>query len=358
MKINFILPPNGNHPVGGFKIVFQYANQLARLGHDVHLSFLNDLYPEKKTKLRVFLSFVKKKLFRIGRESEITWFNLDKRISLHFNVMFERELPKADIIIATAAQTAVWIKGISDTYGDKFYFIQGYETWAYPEARLVETFKNSIAKIVVAKWLYDIVIKYSKKVYVIPNFLDDSVYYKHQDLNNRGNTISMLFHEEPQKNTEFGLAVLAIVKKKIPDLEVKLFGVFDEPKDLPDYVAYYKSPSQVKLRDEIYGTSKVYLLPSLSEGWGLTGMEAMKSGAVLISSRINGILEYACSEKNAVLINPNDLVAFVNETVSILQNEDLRLRLATTAINDISRYSVSNSTDTLLKVLSKNGKRY
>ena len=35
MKISFLLPFSGHKPVGGFKVAYEYANGLARRGHEV-----------------------------------------------------------------------------------------------------------------------------------------------------------------------------------------------------------------------------------------------------------------------------------------------------------------------------------
>lgn len=350
MRINFVLPPNGDHPIGGFKIVFQYANQLVKNGNDVSISFLNSLYPERRSNFREYISKYKNQLFG-NNDNKITWFKLDDRIHLYFNVILKKEIPKADVVVATAVQTANYVDKLDVMFGRKFYFIQNYETWAYPKEFVNNTFALSMTKIVISKWLNDLVSKYSKnKVYVVPNFINEDIFYLSQKIDDRKNIISMMYHTLPEKNVSFGFEVLKQVKYRIPDLEVRLFGVFDKPNHLPDYVKYYKSPSQKTLRDRIYGESKVYLLPSLLEGWGLTGTEAMASGAILVASDIGGVEDYTINGRNSFLVQSNNLDYFVDIIVKLIESEGLRRKLANNAIKDIKKFNIDESTKLLLKI--------
>lgn len=40
MRYNFVLPNNDNVPIGGYKIIYEYANLLAEEGHDVTITFM------------------------------------------------------------------------------------------------------------------------------------------------------------------------------------------------------------------------------------------------------------------------------------------------------------------------------
>ena len=42
MKITFCLPSFAEHPIGGFKMVFEYANRLSKNGHKVNIVFLTE----------------------------------------------------------------------------------------------------------------------------------------------------------------------------------------------------------------------------------------------------------------------------------------------------------------------------
>ena len=50
MRISFVLPCSGRYPIGGFRIVYEYANRLADRGHQVsivHFAAFPELMPTK-----------------------------------------------------------------------------------------------------------------------------------------------------------------------------------------------------------------------------------------------------------------------------------------------------------------------
>lgn len=356
MKISFILPENDDKPIGGFKIVYQYANEMTKRGHEVYISFLNTLYPEKKSRVRQWLGLKKRSLkYRLQQKedpsSKITWFDIDERIKIKFHVIDGRQLPNADVIIATAAQTSFFVDKLSSRKGRKFYFIQNYETWAYSEDILQKSFKLPLRKIVIAKWLLKKIEKVtSDTIQIVPNFID-GIYMKETD-NNRKNVISILNHDLPEKNTLFGIEVIKKVKERVPDLTVKMFGVAKRPPEgIPDYIEYYSRPSKQDLFKEIYAKSKVYILPSLLEGWGLTGTEAMASGAALVASDIPGVKEYAVNNRNSLLAKPNDLSEFTEKVLDLMLNENKRKAIVEIAKSDVKKYSLTESTTLFLSYL-------
>ena len=113
---------------GGIKIIFEYANHLKGLGHEVNIIYplIPMLTHEKRnnTNINRFLGI----LSNLKKGNKVEWFNLDvglKRV-ISFN---ERFIPPADIIIATWWETAFYVNEYLENKGKKFYLIQGYEIW-------------------------------------------------------------------------------------------------------------------------------------------------------------------------------------------------------------------------------------
>lgn len=46
-KVCFALPGIGRHPVGGYKMTYEYANRLVTEGCDVSILFMNELLYKK-----------------------------------------------------------------------------------------------------------------------------------------------------------------------------------------------------------------------------------------------------------------------------------------------------------------------
>lgn len=355
MKVAFVLPPFSRFPIGGYQMVYRYANALVEKGWQVDLYYLAERF---MTSSRIFGDFkmvTKKVIEKINsNRNKLTWFSLNPKVSVYYH-QIGRITSQYDALIATAVQTARFVLDQGHSQGEKYYFIQAFEDWTSGgTAQVLESYHLPLHKIVVAKWLEKVVFK-ETGVHsdIIPNFVDTSQFYPSQAVEGRENSVALLYHVLPEKNSEFGIRVLKNVQKKIPDLKVRMFGVPDKPENLPEYFQYFQAASVSQLRDEIYGQSKIYLLPPEKEGWGLTGMEAMACGAALVASNVGGIKEYTINKKDAVLLTPNDEEAFVNTIIKLLTNDDMCVNIASEGLRDIETFSLESSTNAWISLLEK-----
>lgn len=65
-----------------------------------------------------------------------------------------------------------------------------------------------------------------------------------------------------------------------------------------------KSPVEVK---KYYQNCDVFILPSLSEGFGLANLEAMACGRAVISTRVGGIIDVVVHGQTGILVEPADV---------------------------------------------------
>lgn len=355
MKITYVLPPNLNIPVGGYKIVYQYANELVKKGHQVNIVFLKNAIPNLKwysnqsIRNRINIFFGRS----VKNVKNVSWFPIDPRIRLYFDVDKEKDFPIADAIIATAAPTT-YINNLDPQVGRKFYFIQGYEEWWYKEGEpgLLETFRlPNMTNIVISHELEDKVRAVTdKKVEYLPNFYDPKEFFLENDIELRNNVVALLNHSQETKRTKLGIEILKEVKTQIQDLSVEIFGVPEMPKNLPYYFHGTQMASPDQLRKNIFGRAKIYLFPSVKEGWGLTGMEAMASGSAVVASKIGGIVDYA-SDINSILVEPDNKDQFIREIVGLLRDDNKRQQIARKGYQDVQQYRIEKSTLLLESIL-------
>ena len=185
----------------------------------------------------------------------------------------------------------------------------------------------------------------------LPNFYNHNEFYLENSVEDRKNIICLLNHAQETKRTKFGLEILREVKKVIPDLEVQLFGAYDPLEELENWIHFTKNANTEQLRNKIYGVSKIYLLPSVLEGWGLTGMEAMASGALVVASRIGGIVDYA-NDANSILVEPDNKKEFVDNIIEMLQNDGKRIAITYKANEDVRQYVIDKSGERLIKIIN------
>ena len=353
VKVNFVLSTNYDQPIGGYKIVYQYANWLVEQGFDVSICYC--YAPNEPKTYAAIKRAVDTKIFKFSkRKSEVTWFPLNQAIKSFYNCIFPSDIPDADIVFATAARTVLLVSSLPKEKGQQFYFIQNYEAEGFGNKKgfVEKTYNLGMTNIVISNELKAKVLESgAAEPKYLPNFYNHKEFYLENPIEDRKNIICLLNHVQETKRTKFGLEILREVKKAIPNLEVQLFGAYDPIEKLEDWIHFTKNANTDQLCKEIYGVSKIYLLPSVLEGWVLTGMEAMGSGAVVVASRIGGIVDYA-NDSNSILIEPDNKMEFVNAITNLLQNDERRIAVATKGNEDVKQYVIDKSGERLLNIIN------
>jgi glycosyltransferase involved in cell wall biosynthesis len=258
-----------------------------------------------------------------------------------------RFLEPADVVIATAWQTAEWVADLPLSHGVHVYFIQHKEIWSGPEERVLATWKLPLKKLVISRWLEEIASELGCDATYVPNGLDFDAFGVDIDPRDRDpRNVLMLYHNEPWKGTADGISALTIARKEIPDLRVTLFGVPPAGSDLPGWISYIRLPSSTKLR-ELYNEAAIFIAPSLAEGWGLPGSEAMICGAAVIATDIGGHREYCIKDETAVMVPPSDPGRLAKEIVSLCRDNDRRAGLAARGQQRIQAFTWEKSSSAL-----------
>lgn len=351
MKISFVLPGFSRVPVGGYKMVFEYANRLVRHGFQVQIIFINN---NSMNKIKApFL--IKKCLMSLATHYEPDWFSLDKRIKKisYYSFDFSQEI-KTDVAIATAVETVLPTQKIF-VKARKFYFIQDYEDWNVSREYLHSTYKLGFKNIVIAKWLKKVVDRYSNipSIY-IQNPIDLHRYLVKKSIEDRNKyTIGMLYHSAMYKGSKPTLESLMHLKRKYPKLKIVMFGTCEPPKNLPNWVKFYKNASQQKTI-EIYNEISIFVSGSIKEGFGLTGLEAMACGAALVTTNFDGAKEYAKNEVNSLVVPVKDWDGISEKVQMLIDDDEYRVRLAQNGVKSANRFSWDKAYNKFSSALKEN----
>lgn len=350
MKITFVLPGYSKHPIGGFKMVFEYANRLSARGHEVFIAFdCSEVFKVRKN----YPEIIRKIVFNFFVWYYPKWFPLDSKIHkvCILKSINNETIPDADVVFATAATTVYAVAELNKRKGRKFYFIQGFENWGtWTEEEVKKTYKLGLTNIVVAKWLKDIV----ENCILIPNCIDLDIFNIDIPIEKRNShCISMLYHNQPEKGSTYGIEALKWLKERYPDLQAVLFGVPERPQELPSWIQYVQCATQKKLR-QIYNDSAIYLCPSIKEGFGLTGAEAMACGCAYVASDYGGVHEYAENGRNVLLSEPKDVKGLVDNVIYLFEHEKERITLAQNGYHDIQKLDWNNAVDAFERAIACN----
>lgn len=330
MKITFCLPSISRKPIGGYKVVFEYANQLVALGHEVNIFFLVDKQLSKITSSNL----IKRIIGNIFKRPK--WFTLLPQVILKVTPYSDgRDIPKADFVFATAISTVDFVKKLDNTKGRKAYLIQGFENWAMSDEEVRNTYSYGMLNIVVSKWLRDIVVKTDKNVKLISNTIDTNKFYVEKDISSRNPyQLAALYHVDEHKGFPIAFEAIKRVKSQFPELQLALFGVPAEPKFLEDWITYKRAATPLQLK-KIYNAASIFVCASINEGFGLTGAESMACGCALASTAYAGVFEYARHNENALLSDINDIDSLTNNIIRLIEDQELRLRIAKQASEDM-----------------------
>lgn len=351
-SITFILPSFGNTPIGGFKIVYEYANRLL-----LHNYAVNIVHTHRKIKSDNPIKNIYRKInFGLNNSennySPNSWFKLNKKIqSIAVPYIENKYIPDADFIFATEYTTAKPVNDLPASKGRKFYFIQSLETWLGPEKDVIDTWKLPLEKIVISKWLSDYGSSLGLKTHYIPNGLDYTKFFVENDITAKNPfSIAMLYHANKVKGSKFGLEAISKLKNKYPALDVTFFSVYPKPDFIPYWINYIENPTQIELR-KIYNNSAIFISPSLFEGFPLPPAEAMMCGCAVVATNIGGHSEYITNGQTGILVESSSGDKLYDGVSQLLDNNTLRMSIAKSGNIDIMKFHWDSAVNKLIAVL-------
>lgn len=149
-----------------------------------------------------------------------------------------------------------------------------------------------------------------------------------------------------QKGIDLLLQSAKIIKSKLPDWKIKIYGEGEEhsrlltiikENNLKDYVEILKPTQDIQ---SVYANSSVYLLPSRFEGLPMVLLESQATGlpAVCFNCK-EGPADVIVDGVNGSLIPTFDIQLFAQKAVNIAENEELYNNMSLKAIELSSRFS-------------------
>lgn len=341
MKITFIVPELNLS--GGLRVVSIYAHLLTTRGHEVVIVSPKEVRQTLKQKIKSLLSWVSGK-------NDIT-----KDLTYFENVNFEVQqvegsgpitaahIPDADVVIATWWQTAEWVNDLPLNKGHKIYFIQHHETHDWlPIERVERTYQMPLHKITIAKWLVELLEKQYNAVDIslVPNSVELNKFFAEKRGKQNRPTVGFLFSEVSFKGVSVALDVIDKVRTQFQDLRVIGFGSHKPEKIiLPDYIELHVRPEQHEIR-KLYAQCDVWLCCSLSEGFGLTVLEAMACRTPVVSTKCGGPEDIITDGEDGYLCDINDVNALTKSVLKLFDMHEIDwLKFSNAAYKNAHHYT-------------------
>jgi len=289
MRITFILPVVNLS--GGIRVISIYAKALADRGHHVTLP------------------------------SHLDGLNLNHVVLDKFRPVIDKDVPDSDIVIATLWITAEWVQNLSSRKGKKVYFVQHHEIHPhFPIERVKATLRNNFSKIVVSKWLHDVLkSEYQQRdVTIVQNGVDLNVFNSPKRYKPHTCTIGYMYSERSFKGTDIAHSAIESARKIHQDIKIIAFGsVRPTPSILPAGTVFHYKPSQETIVD-IYRQCTAWLFTSRTEGFGLPLLEAMACRTPLIATQA-GVAPELLASGGGIMVPVDDVQSITQAIINFCE---------------------------------------
>jgi len=181
----------------------------------------------------------------------------------------------------------------------------------------------------------------SNEISVIPNFVDtkrfsrkDRNHFKDALCPNGEKVITHVSNFRKVKRTQDVVKIFAEVLKSNRNVKLLLVGDGPERAATEQLCREYGICDEIRFLgkqepvEEILSISDLFLMPSASETFGLAALEAMSCEVPAITSNIGGLPELNIDGETGFLCDLGDLDTFTKKILLLLDDEDLRSKMA------------------------------
>lgn len=213
-------------------------------------------------------------------------------------------------------------------------------------------------------------IKYDAEITVSKNFLKARNFNKEIFVINPGTEISSHGQRKAknEKNIVFvgrlqrikGTENILKIAEKLQAEKIKLTIVGDGPeKKRMQKIIGQKHLANVNLigaitdPKEYYQSASLFFLPSLSEGFPLTVLEAMSHGLPVVGTKVGDMELIVRSGENGFLFEKNDIEGMISGIKLILGDSDLWQKISQNNYQKAQNYSWDTTADKIFKVYEK-----
>ena len=363
--------PYTSYPSGGENIIFQLCSRLKSDGCKVGIVVIKNpreylysikkdpkilsVFPGKHPKIRsVISSAAFNKLggglrkiskvdydFKILKGVDILFINAPKDIKV-----------KVKRIIATAWSTAdftsEYVRSHSEAKG--YYLVQNSEDNLNFSGELnkyaAETYDiKNLRKLVINNGMYERFRSESPLLFNVG--IDYNEFYYNGP---KEKSIMFPLRTNGSKGAQYILDAVNKLQTELKAWKFVAFGDYPQGK-VPGYIEFHYKASTASLK-KMYAESKIFVLPSLVEGFPLTVLEAMSSHCAVISTDCGGTNEYIVDGENALFVPIKDSVGLEKKVLDLSADEQSIEKLAENGQITAKRYSYENMYKQFIRLFS------
>lgn len=274
MRFTFLLP--SDNLTGGARVVAVYAHELMTQGHEVLVvTCAPDVRPWRQ---RLLAPFAKAPVD--APQGHIAQAGVPHKVMTRPGPIGPRDVPDADVIIATWWETAVWMDTMPASKGKKVHLIQGYEVWFGPDfvPRVHAALRLPNTKVAISRDLKETIDRAvpGLTIALVPNAVDLKQFQAPPRARHTQPCVGFIYAQASIKGADVCIEACELARTQLPGLRVLAFGT-DLPSTalpLPAGCEFFHRPAQDALRHH-YAACDAWLFGSRLDSFGLPILEAM-----------------------------------------------------------------------------------
>lgn len=321
MKINFVTARVG--VAGGIRVVATYARLFEARGHEVHWISVPAIQRRSRRERLLTWAGLRKAPPPIPT-SDFADFLGPRHIQIETDRAIEaRDVPDADLTIATWWETAEWVNAMPAAKGRKAYLIQDYEVFPHlPQDRVAATYGFDMTKIAVSDYIRDTILarhRVNGQISVIPNAVDLTQFDAPPREKSSGLTVGFMYTPATRKNVALAIEAVTCLRAEMPNLRVIAFGSKTPVEGLllPDWIEYQRQPPQEALAG-LYAACDAWLFTTRREGFGLPILEAMACRTPVLATDAGAAPQLINGQNGQILDHsPEAFVAAMKEVAAM-----------------------------------------
>jgi glycosyltransferase involved in cell wall biosynthesis len=149
----------------------------------------------------------------------------------------------------------------------------------------------------------------------------------------------------PRKRLDVLLRAVALLRKDIPQLEVRIVGGGPERQRLRQLASELRVEHTVRWPGDVsmnqlateYNRCDVFCLPSVQEGFGIVFLEAMAAGKPIVAAHAAAVPEVV---RSGILAEPDNPEALADGILRLYRDPDLRESLAASGLRDVEEFEM------------------
>ena len=294
---------------GGSKIIFEHANRLVEKGHKITI---------------------------ISHDNEPTWYKLNEKVDFmqipYGEILCESIPEDSDIIVATYWREIY--ECVEQRIAPVVYFEQGDFHLFDIEKLDKRTFKYIDNQLKTINYIYTVSnfakqkleeIYGVKNINVIPNAVDERIFYYVNHKENKNINITLIGAEQSKfKRIENIIEAIKIIKEK--GYKIKVNWITPICPEVNKDINAIVNPPQILIGD-ILRNSDIYICASMYESFCLPVLEAMTCGAAIITTNNGGNMDFVKDNFNALVIEKDNINDIVEKVEKLIKFTELRKNL-------------------------------